>query len=151
MSLSECINIIRYHSIIQAISPRDQYSWCFRPWQRNLCLRARAGKILDGCLVVKFHLVWRGRRRLREVFQRDFPRRLPERLAIFIPVAFKDLKAALVFSYKNKKDTVFLVDAVDVGWLVKNLECFFLSPLFIAFFFFFFTDIHLWHQTLVVE
>lgn len=57
--------------------------------------------------------------------ERDFPRWLPERLAIFIPVAFKDLKAALVFSYKNKKDTVFLVDAVDVGWLVKNLECFF--------------------------
>lgn len=45
---------------------------------------------------------------------RDFPSWLPERLAIFIPVAFKDLKAALVFSYKDKKDTVFLVDAVDV-------------------------------------
>lgn len=49
-----------------------------------------------------------------ERFFRDFPSWLPERRAIFIPVAFKDLKAALVFSYKDEKDTVFLVDAVDV-------------------------------------
>lgn len=58
-------------------------------------------------------------------FFRDFPSRLPERRAIFIPVAFKDLKAALVFSYEDKKDTVFLVDAVDF----VGQECFF-SKLF---------------------
>lgn len=73
-------------------------------------------------------------------FFRDFPSWLPERLAIFIPVAFKNLKAVLVFSYEDKKDTVFLADVVDV----VGQGCFFSKSSIQNIF----SDIHLLGHTL---